>query len=592
MNRYHIRKIAILITVALQLTILPILVSAGTIEDIVHDFAPASGHIIMPIKGEILTDIDVGKGARIGDLLSVIKPGDAVIHPITGEKLASLDEVLAVLRITKVKSDYSHAEPLTGADYAIKGAMVNRFSGLRALFIDKKGNGEKLYVQLQEALNNLDWQGYLPANANQTTEILPAADLLFSYRPERLEVLDTTGRIIHSYALAATKSSNTQSTSVAAVSTVQSSSTNFVPVPTTSGLAWDDSTHDIKSKVQYHIDRSGYNFLGRIPTSTLLADFVSVDDGQLLATTDGDSVHIYQVDDKQSHILSYTPTSTEKVHALNWWRPSVDGPLFLTLSATIKIPAVYGTTEETRFKSAIFEFKANRLVPVAGNLSYLLGTFDYDGDGIRETLLGQELDLDNFFGKVRQLQLDGDAIKSSPPAVKLPLAFPVQGSVFADLSGDGSPESAFVRNGVLSILRNGKAVYLARNEMGGSLSSITYDKNPGQADALFSSVVFEASPVAADIDGDGQLELVVISSDQSALFSLGSRPNIQKSWLSVFKFQNGRFIKGTLAGALDTPIVGAHVSKDRVFIVTYNPENAGSNQKESHLWSFSLEGKP
>jgi hypothetical protein len=216
-----------------------------------------------------------------------------------------------------------------------------------------------------------------------------------------------------------------------------------------------------------------------------------------------------------------------------------------------------------------------------------LGTFDLDGDGQRETLPGRELDLDNFFGQTKQLHLNAGNITSIAPSLTLSRQFPVQGSVVADLNLDRTPEATFVRNGMLIIHQDGKAAYQSRDEMGGSLSQLTYDKNPGQIDALFSSVSFEVSPIAVDLDDDGQLELVVVSSDHPTFFSLGSSPDIQKSWLSVFKFKHGGYLKGSLAGPLNTPIQGIYGDKDQVLLVAGSAE---SGQHTSRVWSLPLQG--
>ena len=317
-----------------------------------------------------------------------------------------------------------------------------------------------------------------------------------------------------------------------------------------------------------------------------MADFVASQSRLLLATTDGNSINVYQGQVDLPLIADYSPGSVERVHALNWWQPSVSDPLYLTVSATVEIPNVNGTTAETKFKSSILEFRENKLVLVASNLGYLLGTFDLDGDGQRETLLGQELDLDNFFGQTKQLHLNAGKITSTAPPLTLSRQFPVQGSVVADLNLDRTPDAAFVRNGMLIIHQDNKVVYQSRDEIGGSLSQLTYDKNPGQMDALFTSATFEVSPIAVDLDDDGHVELIVVSSDHPTFFSLGSNPNIQKSWLSVFKFKNGSYLKGSLAGTLNSPIQGIYGDKDQVLLVTSSAE---SGQHTSRVWSLPLQ---
>jgi hypothetical protein len=248
----------------------------------------------------------------------------------------------------------------------------------------------------------------------------------------------------------------------------------------------------------------------------------------------------------------------------------------------------YSTTAETVFTSSVYRFSDGQLSLVVHNLPYLLGAFDRDSDGNKETLLGQRFDLDTVYGVIRELKLERDGINDVELDFELPLYFPVQGSLLADLTGDGKTEVIYTRKGILYIISDGKLQYESSKQMGGSLSRLTYDVNPGQSDALFSSVAFEVPQVIADIDGDGQPELIAVSTDISSITAPGLNLGGGESWLSVIKYQNGRFVKGNLGEKLEKPIQGLAVKQGKAMIVLSRLDSILNQKGQSYLLALPL----
>jgi hypothetical protein len=121
--------------------------------------------------------------------------------------------------------------------------------------------------------------------------------------------------------------------------------------------------------------------------------------------------------------------------------------------------------------------------------------------------------------------------------------------------------------------------------MGGSLSVLTYDVNPGAKDRLFTTAAFEVPPVAVDLDGDGRVELVAIASEGSG--PLGS--GIRKSWLATLAYRDGRFVRGTLGPELETPLQGLYSSRSGIFVVaTGAPSQWGKQTRPSQLLFLPL----
>lgn len=67
------------------------------------------GYIISLDGGIVTLDLKAGQVSK-GDLLKVLKPGELIIHPISGEKIQKKDEIISNITITEVADSYSLGE--------------------------------------------------------------------------------------------------------------------------------------------------------------------------------------------------------------------------------------------------------------------------------------------------------------------------------------------------------------------------------------------------------------------------------------------------------------------------------------------------
>ena len=230
----------------------------------------------------------------------------------------------------------------------------------------------------------------------------------------------------------------------------------------------------------------------------------------------------------------------------------------------------------------------NRIKTVAKD--YDITLVDLDGDKRPETLLSQRFDGENFFGgNVRELKLIKGKLKASKFPKPLPRRFTVIGSLFADLTGDGQIETAFIRNSILYIYSGKNLLHRSPKHMGGSLSFLTYDVDPTFKNIMSTSASFEISPVARDLDGDGLPEILAVASERDIIGSVAAAPGIKKSWLEILKFRGGRFVKGTLGSEMDTPLQGLEVDDKRVLLVASEPGDILGKGRSSHLLAYSLD---
>ena len=579
-------NIVLNIIVFSMVLILPTVGSAGVVTDVSNYFKPANGILVAIQDDDYIVSLDASSGVMVGDLLSIVTPGEKLIDPASGEILGSLDTVKGVLKITRIRSGFSQARPLGSISKAQKGDSVRRYQNLTAIFQDQKGAGLDLYGQLVSGLPELEWQGYYSEQkaseppADYSTE---QAQLTFILIDSSLKVHDSDGQVIRSFPVS-TLSGESVHPSVLPVATSSPPVATSAPQPV---VAWDQSQKKGSGQVEYSVEYPGYLTLGEFPGIVMMADFSLSDGQQLLAGTDGSDINVYVVTDHMKLVASEKNANHGQILAIAWWRPAVEGPLYLAVTASSKTMAS-GTTNVTTFTSSVYQLGDGQLTLVEHNLPYMLGTFDLDSDGNKETLLAQRFDLDTVSGPIRELKLGKDGFNDVAFDFELPLTFPVQGSLLADLTGDGKVETVYSRKGILYIISNGKLKYESDKQMGGSISRLTYDVNPGQADALFTSVAFEVPQIAVDIDGDGQLELLAVSADTSVFSAPGLDSGGGESWLSVLKYQNGRFVKGTLGEKLEKPIQGITVNQGRAMIVLSQLNSILKEKGQSYLLALPL----
>jgi len=324
-----------------------------------------------------------------------------------------------------------------------------------------------------------------------------------------------------------------------------------------------------------------------LPEGTLMADFVRDGDRLLLAVTEGTRIDVFAVGDNLVPVATGKTARSGRILSLHWWQPQPGTLPLLAASVAVEENRAYSPAIGQTVMGALFAIREGRLVPIREEIPYLLGSFDRDGDGVRETLLGQSFDRDTFFGdRIRELRWNGNDVAIGEPSAPVSRPFAVQGALFADLTGDGRAETAFVRNRRLFVYDGKELLYESSQQMGGSLSVLTYDLNPGAADRLFTTTAFEVPPVAVDLDGDGRLEVVAIASEGSGLSGIGF--GVRKSWLATLEYREGRFIRGSLGPELETPLQGLYASRKGVFVVATHAPSLFKPKRASQLLFLPL----
>src|SRR5512133_3586357 len=194
---------AVLCALAIFLLIPALGTAAATSDALVRDFAPLSGYIVQPAGNEFIIDLDARQQVAVGDLFSVVTPGEKIVHPVTKELLGSQDTVKGLLQVTRIKAGYSYSRPIGSATALQKGDAILRFQNIDAEFWDYTGQGKAYFRELQTRLPHVQWQGYAASQKSRpVTPTLPtgkSAALYFILTAQGLEVRSPDFELIHNY---------------------------------------------------------------------------------------------------------------------------------------------------------------------------------------------------------------------------------------------------------------------------------------------------------------------------------------------------------------------------------------------------------
>jgi hypothetical protein len=556
---------------------------AALVEDIAGDFKPISGYLVMAEGDEYIIDLDRSHGISTGDIFSVITPGKKIIHPVTQKVLGTLEENKGILKVTRIKSGFSFARPIGKSQNLKRGDPIRRYANLKAIFWDYPGKGKLFFDQLQKALPDLKWKDY--DNAQKSRPQKPSANsetqdaITFILTDDTLDVRGPEFSVLKSYAISESlsKAGTLAPDAVAAAPVVSKVIPGPVkdtkpPAPVRKGTATDKTVLPIFSEAQT---------IANLPDPSLITDFVKHDNQLLMASTDGARIQIFEVAKELKLTARGAPTQPVRILSVKWWSPDNGPTLYLSINVW--------SDRDKNIGGELFLLDGDALRPIIQKIPRILGTFDLNGDGRPETLMGQEFVGETFFGRrLNELKLTDNKIEYFQPKIELPRHFTVLGSIFCDLTGDGQLETVYIRNRILYIYSGKKRLYNSPKQMGGSLSFLTYDVDPNFKDGPNTTVEFEVSPVAMDLDGDGQPELLAVASERNIFGSLAVSPGVKKSWLALFKYKNGRFESGSLGNEIDTPLQGLTVTHKRVLLVATAPGNLLGEGAQSHLLSYSL----
>jgi hypothetical protein len=473
---------------------------ADGLQEVIADFQPLDGVVVQQQGSDYLIDLDAAKGVHVGDLFSVMGPGEKIVQPLTREVIGTLDEVKAVLKVTRIKTGYSRATVVTG-DAAIQpGNPLRRYAGIPARFWDYAGTGEIVSARLKTALPDLEWVSYTLAQQKKPASPGPLAGLqglVFVWDAEGLSVRDSTFEIIHFYPhrqlTPAVSGSSAETPGI--VQTVE----NAAPV---AGIVAAPSA--ARDGIVY-----GPEMRGRA-AGVAVGDFDG-DGKNAVATALGSRVVLGRfVDGLYQEEGSLEVGNDYRILTLDCADLDKDGRAELYMTAVEKKIA----QEIDRVASLVAEEIDGRLQVVQRDIPYLLGTVDVPGEG--RLLLGQRSGENGraYGGSLFRFERQGNRIEKGGEFSRPTDKVSVHGLT---LTTDQAKRPLFVfldineRMNVYTAA--GDKVWASSDVVGGSESYIKQvDPSPREIEAL---VAFLKAPLAQTAAG---LILVPVNEGASRIF--------------------------------------------------------------------------
>lgn len=156
------------------------------------DFAVLSGYVIMPMNDEYIVDLDDRDQLHVGDILTLVTPGETIYHPQTREVLGSVYIPTGYLEVVRINSGYSYVKPLSADTRVKNGAQVRRFEQVPALFVDSAEDDGTLARQVKMDLPQFKW-------LQEGTSEQPM--LTFTLNADALVVKTVEGNLLHKYSV-------------------------------------------------------------------------------------------------------------------------------------------------------------------------------------------------------------------------------------------------------------------------------------------------------------------------------------------------------------------------------------------------------
>ncbi len=437
-----------------------------------------------PIEGEIVLNsydgfvIDIGKNAGLS-------PGDKLVS-----------ESGAILKVTQVKDKYCIALPTIGNPMV--GEKVKKLTFSKVLFLDfTKEKGKKLYEKIKEEVPYINLASYsegekfkkqfnlkFPADFKRKVppDKLTGYDGYFIVSQSGVEVFDNLKKLVKIFP--------------------------WEGPPTSSFSVVMGSGYKVVADLDTHA------------TSLFVGNIDSTPENEIVVTTEND-IRIYHV----------KPNGLTRVSKLK--NPFPGSYLFHVSSINLKnshsnLLIIDGFYQDTKSVSAgIFKFEDGKLKRIATS-NLILSGFDTDGDGVNDTVFGQEIDdaPDKLFGKkVWKMSINGKKLKKAAK-VEIPPEFQVTSAQIFTVKGKHF--FAYYDLSYFFNVSDGEEILWRSPIQIGASPNCLYWYNE---DILISYYV-TPKPKAVDMNGDRNQE-VLFSQNKNAV------PGILRN---IYTFDGGRIL--------------------------------------------------
>jgi hypothetical protein len=518
-------------------------------NQLLKDFAPLSASIAGVSEYSLILDKGKVHGVNAGDLFEVYGRGAPVLKPDDGVIIGYIKKPLATIRVTQPEDSKSVCEVVTAQGPLSIGQPVMRYSDMAAAFVARSdlGSAYELSRDLEQALSDLIWldlsdvpSDILDPQSMKTLGIV----LLFALEQDGLKVYGPDLALLHEYPIFRANGAERQ----------EYSTDTFAEAD---HVEHQHDTGNRKFKTLLKsFDLGNVCLVGRLPESAIQIDILDLN---------GDS---------ELEIVYLLPAGLYIDHygspgELASYRFS--GPGRLVGFSAVKTHGwivLNALLDGAGMRSILLSYQDFILNLIEDDINLWLAFVDRDGDGLKESLLGQSFDADVMFGsKVYLMEPGHDGLKYME-RVATPKNFSVIRSSWSDLNGNGLPELCIIDY-------SGK---LCVYEMEQFLWSFSNRVSPQLPEGGFPKWF-----ISADVDRNGLPELLFPGAP-------GEKSTLAGDWLMLLGWEDGEYILKSIMQPVEASICGLVAVQDQLITGIARPAQKLDGKGESFLYSLGQFG--
>ncbi len=529
---------------------------AQDLNSIFKDLSPISALVISVEGEEVILDKGSQHGIKQGDIFSVYKIGKEIVHPITKKIIGRRKELVAKIQVKEVERDFSTAIVLSKKESFDIGALAVRYADLSVLLLVKEAKSSQFLALLQNRLPQLTFR-QIPwidfSDLSSTYLAKEQIDLVCVLEGGLLRLYDSRLNLLKVYSLQPL--------------TVEKSITH----PSIQSYI----SHTVSLK-----ERKNINFrrIKRLPY--VIVDFETGD-----VDNDGKAEVVYLT--PQALLISKLSTNSQ----IGKYKYKGFGKILNFSLGPNGWIALNTFVDREGFRAYLLRFTPEGLKTVVSHIKLLLGFFDLNGDGIKETLLGQTFEQGEIFGsRVYRLQPKGNKLVLLSRK-KVPYGFRLLGATFADLDGDGRQEVISEDLGHRLQIFKGynkgyKKVWISNQKVGGSI--YTVKASIGISRPIYKlSISSEPDLYPVDINGDGHQEVLIISNKSSHGNLFPGIPFYSSSSVLILTHTSMGYELLPASPPFNGPIQGLGIVRGQVIVSLVNG-NPFTQKGETSFLAFPL----
>ncbi len=503
---------------------------------ILHDFSPLTGRVLS-VEADQGVTVDCGTAAGVvrGDLFQVYRKGSPVTRGQSEGIIGYLKKPFALVQVKQVADRWARCTVLSSGRAIRSGMPVMRYSDMTAVLVTAPGMKVADVVRRRffDTLPALNWKdedtiGMPVTNAASMKEA--GVDLVFYLSTERLTVYGPGFRTLHSYPLSGDSFAMSASRKGRqGVSKGRAAVSHTVPAGQHEPAVFKWASLPGSSLV----DVERLQVAGRLNQEARQVDVADMDG-------DGRSDAVYLI----GHTLYLFPFGTSG-QLLSW---EVRGPGNVVgfsicpergwIAINVLMPGV-------GLRSVLLHYANHRFEVRQDDINLWLSFHDMDGNGSRETLIGQTFDLHSVWGeKVYRLSISPQGIDYDEQLF-LPDDFRIGWAEWGDIDGNGRMELClFDRLGRIWIYEDGILRWS---------SPVGLLRSTGQEDEVMHCVM-------SDVFGNGRQDMVFAGTVH------GQGDGVRTDVLCCIRWKNGRFEIAPVSKSLHAAVVGIS-NLDRTLLI-------------------------